>query len=249
MKLLNKYPIDTRANMVKAAQYFEDYYKQFPTSDRIKFSNGLMPELKKNNLPHGEKLAHYYNPKVRKNYEEASIKVREYMTGGLHNEELVTIAKVAHIVSPQEFVTLLDEFDNAHNLQNSYGRMPDPFDSVFLSEKVAEELSGDCSWTSSTGDMITKFKLHDWVNNSDAKEQLSKKFGEDLALGLCSSSCWEIFSSLPEPHKKVIARMVNENVINGTSSPGVSRFATAGSREEEELYTSPSKRIMKLLER
>lgn len=250
MKLLGKYPVDTRTNIKTASAYFEDHYKKFRLSDRIEYATGLAPLLDSIGEQAGEKVAHYANPVVRDNYIEKSIRPRNYLTGGLLEDELTEIVKVAAVASPEDFMVLLADFDHQNNITHCYGhRLTDPYDSVFMSEKVAMELSGEESWQSSTGDVLKKSKFQNWAQGHDVKSQLFDKFGSELSEALISAQGWDVFSSLPDPHKQVITRMVNENVINGTVSPGLSRFSVAGNEQEEALYEDASTRIEKLLRR
>ena len=248
-KILGTYPIDTEVNIKTANRYFNDHYKQFPLPERITFARELAPELSRIGVEPCEKVAHYSTPRLRRNYIETSIRARDYMTGGLQEDVLTEIVKVAAVSTPEDFVVLLSDFDQDNNLTHCYGhRMPDPYDSVYMTEKVAEELSGEDSWKSDTGDVMKKTKFSNWVEGADSRDQLKNQFGEDVAEGLVSNQGWDVFSSLPNPHKKIITRMVNENVINGMVSPGVSRFSVAGQEKDEELYEPASNRIKRLLE-
>lgn len=85
------------------------------------------------------------------------------------------------------------------------------------------------------------------MENSSSRELIQDKFSEDMADALSGPSGWQVFTSLPDPHKQVIARLVNDNVINGTVSPGRDSRSTAGEYYNNQLYSSASDRIKRML--
>ena len=93
-------------------------------------------------------------------------------------------------------------------------------------------------WTGPTSDRLSKDQLQQWMENTSSKELLVGKFNQDIAEGLAGPSGWQVFSSLPDPHKNVIARLVNDNVINGTVSPGRDSRSTAGEYANATMYSN-----------
>ena len=52
---------------------------------------------------------------------------------------------------------------------------------------------------------------------------------------------WPVFSSLPDPHKKIIARMCNDESI-GPRAPGQSMYDVGGGLEKEDLHQPAASR-------
>ncbi len=248
--LLGKYPVDTKANVSAAIDYFELYSNKFNDLEKVAYAQGLVSAMLDYGLEPTEKLAHYSVASPRKTL-EVGIRLRDMATSGNHSEELAEIVKLASTADPLTRVSLLQDFDQEYGLTRSYGqRVPTPFDSVFVSEKVAEDLSGETVWTSPTSDRLSKSNFLTWVESPSNRGLLIEKFGYELGSALSDSKGnWEVFSSLPDPHKQVITRLVNDNVINGTNSPGLSRYSVAGAEQSEDLHESASYRLQKLINR
>jgi hypothetical protein len=119
---------------------------------------------------------------------------------------------------------------------------------VYVSEKVAEEHDDSKVWTGPTSDRLTKDALQQWMENASARDLIKDTFNEDMADALKGPTGWQVFSSLPDPHKNVIARLVNDNVINGTISPGRDSRSTAGEYANATMYQdSVSNRLKGLM--
>lgn len=245
-KLLNTYPVDTDANIKAASAYFEDHEKRFSCKDRIMFAQGLAAAQYSRGEEPSEKVAYYVTAVPRNSFEPA-IKIRDYLTGGHQAEELSMIVKEASVLTPIEVVALLDDFDNAHGLARNYDRCPDPFSSIYVHEKVAEAYDDSKVWIGATSDRLTKDDLQQWMENSSSRALVADKFSHDMVDGLRGKEGWAVFTSLPDPHKQVIARLVNDNVVNGTVSPGRDSRSTAGEYHNHQLYSSATDRIKRLL--
>lgn len=245
-KLLNTYPIDTDANIKAASAYFEEHEKRLSSKDRIQFAQGLAEVQYARGETPSEKVA-YYAHAVPRNSIEPAIRIRDYLTGGQQSEELAMIVKEASALSPMDAVALLDDFDHAHGLARRYDRCPDPFLSVFVHEKIAEAHDDSKVWIGATSDRLTKDDLQQWMENSSSRALVADKFSHDMVDGLRGKDGWDVFTSLPDPHKQVIARLVNDNVVNGTVSPGRDSRSTAGEYHNQQLYSSATDRIKRLL--
>lgn len=234
-KILGMYPVDTAANIAAASDYFEKYAHKFSTKDRVQYARELAEVQYASGIMPSEKVAHYAHAVPRKDFTPA-VKIRDYLTGGQASDELSIIVKEAELLSPLDVVALLDDFDRGNNLYGKYDRVPDPFDSVYVSEKVAGSMDDSTVWTGPTSDRLSKDQLQQWMENTSSRELLVGKFNHDLAEGLAGPSGWQVFSSLPDPHKNIIARLVNDNVINGTVSPGRDSRSTAGEYANATMY-------------
>lgn len=246
-KILGTYPVNTPANIKAAEEYFEKYASRFSTQDRIMFARELAEVQYMNGIRPCEKVAHYAHAKPRADF-TSSLKVRDYLTGGQARDELEMIAKEASALTPIEVVGLIDDFDRGNSLYGKYDRVPTPFDSVFVSEKVAEATDADSVWIGPTSDRLSKDDLQQWMENTSSRELLLSKFDTDLVDGLSSTNGWSVFTSLPNPTKQVISRLVNDNVINGTVSPGRDIRSTSGQYDNMSLHAnSASARLRGLM--
>jgi hypothetical protein len=246
-KLLGIYPVNTRANIRAAADYFDKFAHKLSAKDRVEYARGLAEVQYAQGERPTEKVAHYAHAVPRKDF-TAAIHARNYLTGGHAADELNLIVKEASALGPLGVVALLDDFDRGNNLYGKYDRIPDPFDSVYVSEKVAEEHDDSKVWIGPTSDRLTKDALQQWMENSAARDLIKDKFSADMTEALKGPTGWQVFSSLPDPHKNVIARLVNDNVINGTISPGRDSRSTAGEYANATMYQdSVSNRLKGLM--
>lgn len=245
-KILDTYPVDTDANIKAASAYFDEHSKRFNTADRVRYARELAEVQYERGLGLSEKVAYYAHATPRSSFEPA-IKIRSYLTGGHADEELGIIVKEASHLGALDVVALLDDFDRANNLVGKYDRLPDPFDSIYVSEKVAELNDDSSVWIGPTSDRLTKDKLQQWMENPSSREVIAEKFNYGMVEGLKGANGWQVFKSLPDPHKLIISRLANDNVINGTVSPGRDSRSTAGEYYNEQLYSSASDRIKRLL--
>ena len=246
-KILGIYPVDTLANIDAASTYFEKHASRFNTTDRIIFARGLAEAQYRQNITPSEKVAHYAHAVPRRDF-TAAIKVRDYITGGQASDELKMLVKEAETLTPIEVVSLIDEFDRGNHIYGKYDRIPTPFDSVFVSEKIAELADDSNVWIGATSDRLSKDKLQQWMENTSSRELMLTKFDADLVTGLRGSDGWSVFSSLPDPTKQVIARLVNDNVIDGTVSPGRDSRSTSGQYANAVMYEhSVSDRLKRMM--
>lgn len=241
MKLLGKYPVNSSAQIKTACAYFDMYEKNFSLTDRIEYAQGLANVMLQNGLEPTEKIASYVG--VPRNSIAPGMQMRNYLSGGRTNAAVDEIVKIAsrEDVDPYRVVSLIENLDKAYQLDKCYGRMPDPFHTVF--EKVAD-IVGNETWEGPS-DTMSQRKLEEWVKNPSAKSILEQTFHIDLVAELIRNP-WTIFSSLPDPQKTVISRLVNDNVIDNLQSRGRSLYDYDGALEKEQLYESPTQALERL---
>lgn len=244
MKLLNKYPIETKTQVKVAFQYFDDHYKRLKPAERVEYAVGLAARAAEIGEQVTEKVAHYAYAVPRSI--EPAIRMRSYILGETADAELALLVKQAGHAPPMVMVEMLHDFDQHYGLRD-YSRVPDPFDSVYMSVKTAEEMSGEDTWIGPTSDRITKSQYQNWVQPNDNRRILLGQFDVHTAEGLYGQNGWQVFMSLPDPHKVIIARMVNDNVIPGNTGAGTSRYSVAGNIAEEQVYERPSERLQRMM--
>lgn len=244
MKLLDKYPVETAKQRQDALEYFQEYESRFNFADRVKYASALAGEFSREEGFIPEKLASYTGEP--RDSVRSAIVVRDYITGGHYGEALDAIEKIAEYAEPEDLVVAFHAFDTEAGLDDKYHRIPNPFASVFKSEKIAS-LEEDPAWRGGP-DTLYRSKFIEWFRSPTGRRDLENHFGAGLVENMSTSGAWDVFSSLPDPHKKIIARMANDNVIS-TSGAGASLEDHHGRMEAEDLYESPDQRLRRIMGR
>jgi hypothetical protein len=245
MKLLNKYPVETRTQVKTASAYFDEYYKHFSAADRSEYAIMLAARCAEIGEPVSEKVAHYAYAVPRSI--EPAIRMRSYILGQTADDELAELVKSAMHMSALEKMQMLDDFDRYHNIRD-YSRVPDPFDSVFMASKTAASMDEGETWIGPTSDQLSRAKFQAWMMPSSNRGALIRNFEPHIADALTSPEGWQVFQSLPDPHKTIIARMINDNVVPSGAGPGLSPYSVAGDIQREELYEPASARLERLMQ-
>jgi len=239
MKILNRYPVDTPQQVKHASDYFDEYYNDFTVSDRVNFASELVKAAEFHGVQVTDRVEEYTG--VPREDISVGIHMRNYLTGGYSSDALNGIQKIASVVDPHEIVLLLEEFDKKNHLERHYHRMPDPYQTVFV--KTAETLRDEV-WRGPT-DSLSQAKFEVWVRSPKSKSILQETFTPDLAIEIIRNP-WEIFMSLPDPHKQMIARLVNDNVIDNLNNSGRSLYDYDGGLTSEQLDESPDQQLRRL---
>lgn len=118
------------------------------------------------------------------------------------------LAKVAHVLDPNDVVELIYELDNRCGLRwaggDAYGeKIADPFLAVFDTVKEAE-----FSW-SHGGDSVSESQLRRFVLHPEAETIFTSTFTDELWLKLKSAPL-ETFKEMPDEHKILVSRMARQ---------------------------------------
>lgn len=215
-KILNKYPIDTIEQVKTASAYFEDHWHRFSLSERAEYARGVAQAMK----TAGIKLSKFidlYGGEPRESPQDG-LSIRSVMVGEKYKDDVEDLKKLAGKVPPAWLVNAIETFDKKANLQKSYNRIPDPHRTVYraASEKIAQK------WTGST-DTLQERTLKAWVSSPEYRTYAETVLSPDLVDAL-GKDPWVIFSSLPEPTKKVIARIANDKTFPGEVRIGLSEY-------------------------
>jgi len=119
---------------------------------------------------------------------------------------------------PDTYAEVLRRFDLEHGLNQGWDRViPNPWESTF-GVKVASKVL----WTSGA-ERVTDYELHNLARNNleSVKQQYSDDFVEEF-----QKDPESVFMSMPDPQKKLFARMAND-----ASSFGESEFAASRAPE------------------
>jgi hypothetical protein len=240
MKLLNRYPVETRSHIKHASRYFDENWSDFTIAERVAYAQQLAYAADAMGVEISEKVASYVG--VPRQDISAGMKMRKYLTGGHYDDVLQEIEKRASVEGHMAGVVMLDEFDRTFGLDKSYSRVLDPYETMFMKVSEAQQIvERDAVWRGPT-DSLSQAKFESWVRDPKSKQLLQASFTPDLAIELIRDP-WVVYMSLPDPHKQIIARMVNDNVVNNLNSPGRSIYDYDGALNQELLDESPMRKL------
>jgi len=232
-RLLGIYPVDTVTQVKAACDYFDEHALAFNLRDRVEYARELAPLVKMAGLEIPDRVAEYSGP-PREDV-SAAFHIRRKFTLDHHHEELWQLEKAAsaHVYDPDTIAEMLYDFDVRAGITHTYGRIPDPHQSLFYNEKTASVDMPDDIWTGPT-DTLRRHQLESWVQSQDYTDLMKTQFPIDLVNSLRENP-WPIFSSLPEPHKTIISRMCNDKIY-GTHSNTQPVFDVGGAIAKSELH-------------
>ena len=181
-----------------ASAYFDEWESQFHPRERHTFCSRLLPELKAVGLPLSETLLKYASSERGPNFLLLAHSRRLFLKEEERPVLEAVIEKVAGM-APEEAAETLCLFDGAMGLQHLWGRVPDPWQTVFHLEKAAAPVFqiGDKT--------LTAEDLNDLAQKG--KDELSGVFDSDFVDRFVQEPV-AAFQALPEPTKRVIAGMI-----------------------------------------
>jgi len=240
--ILGKYPVNTEGQIKEACRYFDEHAYRFNHHDRVDFARELSHVVKQAGMELPEKVAQYSGP-PRESF-NAGFEIRYQYTHPEHHERLNGIQKLAAHVDPDKAASLLDDFDHVSGLAAVRGRWPDAHETFFYNEKTASVDMPDDVWRGST-DQLRRSSLESWVSSSEYYELMKKHFPIDLVQSMRENP-WPIYSSLPDPHKQIIARLCNDRSMAQHPS-GRSMYDVGGALDKSELHR-PANQMKRELE-
>ena len=208
-KLLGIYPVDTKSQISTACSYFDENHSYFNHSDRVDYARGLSPLVKEAGLELPDSVARYSGP-PRENF-DAGYYIRYKYTHEEHHPKLAELHKQASYISPDEAAFALNNFDYSAGIADLGGRIPTAHETLFYNEKTAAQDMPDDVWSGTT-DRLRRSALEAWVTSAEFYDLMKKHFPIDLVQSMRGNP-WPIFSSLPDPHKRIIARMCNDRTM------------------------------------
>lgn len=234
-ELLGKYPVRNIQEMETADNYFVAHRYDFSSPDRRQYAQELSYAMKTAGLDVPERLLEYTGP--RRDSISAGISFRKTNSPEVFHSRLDNIEKISSYASDEEVLNRLDRIDHEIGINRRYHIVPDPVQTLFMSEKTA--MLADAVWRGDT-DSLRQSKLENWVQSEHYFETMKKHFPVDMVNGIREDP-WPVFSSLPDPHKKIIARMCNDTEI-GARPAGQSMYDVGGAFEKEDLHQSAESR-------
>lgn len=203
-----RYPLINYWQVKQAAAYFEEYGRRMPPVDRHEFCVNLTKRAEALMIPVSDTVRKYGSEKYASAHElEAALDTRRQLLQQDDVTLLNKIASAAPALMPDEFVSILEAFDQARGLHNSYdSHVMDPYYSTYGFEKKAEDQD---DWSDIIGNyQITARDLKMCALNQWTR--LQKQFGIEFADEFKKDPV-AIYKSMPVEQKKLIIRIATEN--------------------------------------
>lgn len=204
----NKYPINTKEEVLKADSYFNKYASDFSIENKHEFAKNVCQRATQLGVITGANIQKYaasnYGSALRL---EQSLATRKTLLDedSPYREAFDKIASYRGKVEPEVFAKTLYELDKKAGIERCYnGHIMDPFDAV-------------CGGMAKVANYIYQ-KDHIYMTEEDLKNALSSKektlkdyFGDTLVKGLKSEGS-AAFTALPDDTQDIIARIWNGEI-------------------------------------
>lgn len=206
MPSAGRYPLDSYEQVKQAAAYYQEHKQDFIPEHRREYCSNLMKRANALGIPMSEEVQQYGGTRYAAPSDiKIAMDLREQFLDENQKHVLGKVAELRPAMAPDDFATLLGEFDKVAGIDCHYGQyIPDPFASLFTKEAETEE---DGSYVIGN-DIVSNNQLKEFAS-SPHFDALEKAYGEDFAEEFKKDPIG-IFKSLPADQKKHIARQANE---------------------------------------
>lgn len=202
-------PLDTYEDITNTLRWYKDNGHALRPDEHREFATKVASRLVKIGMPIPDGIREYASKNASRERLLESLAMR---FENLHGNEPMQAAlhKLATAVvesPPSVQVELLMRFDKQAGLDTVWNRLngvPDPVRSVFSMEKVASAPLLETGGVMLYPEELTKFTQH-----GEARHLLAQIVSKDHVDELLEDPV-AIFSSLPDPHKLAIARLVSD---------------------------------------
>ena len=237
--IIGRYPVRNIQEMKQADNYFVAHKNDFNALDRRQYATELSEITKEAGYTPSDEILEYSGP--RRGSITSGIEYRKMNSPVEFHPRLDAIEKIAEYGSDEEVLGYLENIDNEIGLNRRYHIVPDPVRTLFYSVKTAS--LADDVWVGDT-DRLRQSKLEAWVNSQDFHTLMKRHFDFELINGMRENP-WPIFSSLPDPHKRIIARMCNDD-SSSLKSEGRSMYDIGGALDIEGTHQPASTQLERL---
>ena len=200
-----KFPVDSFSQVKTASAYFNENWTKLHPRDRHTYCVKLASRMEELGMQVPSEMERYASSTYAADVEGYVGLRRQHVEEEFHPALNMLLEKRAQ-VSPETFAEALSEFDYATGIRWEWdASVPDPWMSTFgpSYEKLAEE-----HWHWEKEDTrITKDDLENLARNGH--HLLCKSFGADFAKEF-SKKPKDVFMSLPEPNKLILARLASD---------------------------------------
>lgn len=213
-----RYPIDTPELVKKAERYFDENLQAFTPFERRVFAQSVWDRSHELGTKVAGSVLSYagdgYGPHID---DELRARISRYEGTG-HEVIYETLLEKRAEIDPAVMTSILAEADTATGASEVYGRPAvgflDPFAAVY-GVKTAEEDKAvkDTNYTWKDGtEYVTGMQILSFAKRGPG--QLTAHFGESFGRDFVKDPVG-IFKSMPEPQKKMMARLMSSHSVAG----------------------------------
>lgn len=207
-----RYPIDTEAQVKRAAAYFTENLTEFPLLERRIYADAVWSRAQELGVKVAGDVLTYagagYGPHIS---EELSLRMFRFSGTGSEAGYEAALEKLAS-TPPGVMVDVLLELDRITGAEDAWGRTVvgyrDPYAAVYGSAKLA-----DAAAEADSDELYTWVGDTDIVSGMDLKryaelgaKHVADTFGDDVRISYIKDPIG-IFKSLPEPQKVILSRL------------------------------------------
>lgn len=208
MPSIQRYPLDSFAQVKQASVYFEEHRGHFAPVHRREYCQNLVKRASALGIPLSDEIRSYGGSGYASHAElEVALNSRKAMlTNDDHALLLDKLAEARPTMGADEFALALGEFDKVAEIEHLYdSEIPDPF--LYIFGKTAED--EDESFIVGN-DIVSACQLKELA--ASACTTIKGRFGEDFVKEFKKDPVG-IFKSLPADQKKILSREANEPTI------------------------------------
>lgn len=206
---VQRYPLDSYSDVVKAASYFDEWRGSFSPAQRREYCSSLVKRASVLGVKVSDDLAKYGSATYGSDAElELGISCRRAVLDPGDAKLLDKLAEERAVLSPEYYAAALEEFDKIAEITHLYDRaVLDPYYSTY-GVKTAEPEDGS---TVAGNDVI----MHNDLAALAKTECLGMKkvFGDDFVKEFRKDPI-TMFMSMPIDQKKIIGRMAGDVLIH-----------------------------------
>lgn len=207
------YPISNYGEMLDAVEYFREFERDFDPIDRREFCTKLASRIPEaHTLP--ERMLDYASP--HKSLDSIGHGLTERSAYLTHDHPMqAVLQKVASIMndaSGEDLVRILYNLDKKAGLDRYWdikNGIDNPVRTVFRHVKQAEKVLWD-----GKNDRLTETQLKSYCGTSNARSTLKNMLGSSGSDEFIKNPV-EVYKSLPDDLKEMIARLASDNTIDG----------------------------------
>jgi hypothetical protein len=207
----DKYPADTPEEVKQASSYFERYGEMLHPSQRREYCVKLAAQAEAFEIEVPECVTKYAGQEIGSDV-LLHMATRGRMVDERGQQVLQKLAEAIPHSDPDTLADTLVQFDEHYGLSQEWDkRLPDPYAAV-CSVKVAQEYV----WSEGV-DRVSETDINSLIQRDIGN--VRSALGEDVAQALVKNPVG-VFKSLPDPHKRIVARLATSGRPGGGSSNG-----------------------------
>lgn len=203
------FPLDDYAQVKSASEYFDANLAAMPPEMRHEFAVQMVSRASSMGVEFSKEAADYGSTCFADDeHLRVALDTRRPFLSKEAAAALDELYAQRAVLGPDQYCSVLVEFDKVAELDYRYDRsVVDPYASTYGAKQAAK----DDTWVNGN-DYITKAEIENFAIT--APESLRDDYGADFVKDFVKDP-WGIFSSLPLPQKRRVARRAGDNSATG----------------------------------